>query len=437
MDASGLEAGIPYSAWRASRPERQIFIFVLWEASRFKEEEIIADLQQHFTVLKQYEVAWPQANWVSHLEAFYGHSSQVWISKARRNGTGNFRVVIVEDAQAVYGKRDNMRGMQEMVNTNIYDAKKRYRKLIKSKDWVHSSVNLEETRHNLAMLLDRSLDDFLAHATLDGKVEYLFTSPPRDKGWKSLQHLFTIMNESVPYVVMRNYASLLDEKTSDAHDDIDLLVSNRDLFVAVTGAVKTSSKPDRAKYLLLVGEQVHIFDLREVGDGYYDPALASDMIERRQVIAGYLCVPSQEDLFYTLLYHALIHKTSIAPDYATFFAKNASGMGLPDYAERIQKEGDAYLKELLSSWLVRHNYAYCKPLGAKVGFNEANIAATPRVKSLPRSKAHLWQAELGLNRLKLHLLTGIDLPNIFRIQIRLGGLFKIDLCLGDIKEIGI
>jgi hypothetical protein len=59
------------------------------------------------------------------------------------------------------------------------------------------------------------------------------------------------------------------------------------------------------------------------------------------------------------------------------------------------------------------------------------------VITLKRSRRHLCDFDLGLNRLKLHLLTGIDMPNIFRIQIRLGGIFKLDLCLGDVKEIGI
>ncbi|MDD4019124.1 MAG: hypothetical protein PHV28_14415 [Kiritimatiellae bacterium] len=417
--------------------ERQIFLFLLWEASRDKEKEILEDIAQHFTVLKQYEVAWPQANWVKHLEAFYGHFSQVWIAKARRNGTGNFRVVIVEDPHATYDYRDNMRGMTERVNLNIYDAKKRYRTLIKSKDKVHSSVNLTETRHNLSILLDMSLADFLKNVKPDGAVEYLITTPPGEKGWKSLSHLFYILNETVPYVVMRNFESLLDPQTANGHDDIDLMVSDRDLFVSITGATKTSSKPTHVGHLLQVGDRVVKLDLREPGDGYYDPAFAKDMIARGHVIGGNLRVPSQEDHFFSLLYHALIHKTAVSPDYYTFFAANASALGISDYANRFAKDGDGYLKGLLAEWLNRKGYSYCQPLSHKVGFNTLNIAGKPGVVALKKSHAHLCSVDIGLNRFKLHLLTGIDMPNIFRIQIRLGGIFKIDLCLGDVKEIGI
>lgn len=417
--------------------ERQIFLFLLWEAARHKEKEILEDIAQHFTVLKQYEVAWPQITWIKHLESFYGHSSQVWIAKARRNGTGNFRVVIVEDPQATYDYRDNLRGMKELVNLNIYDAKKRYRTLIKSKDKVHSSVNLKETRHNLSILLDMSLEDFLKKVTPDGAVEHLLTAPPREKGWRSLEHLFYILNECVPYVVMRNFEQLLDPQSVSEHDDIDLMVSDRDLFVAITGAMKTSSKPTHVGHLLQVGDRVVKLDLREPADGYYDPALANDMIAHGRVIEGHLRVPSPEDHFYSLLYHALIHKTAVAPDYYAFFAEHAAALGLGDYAARFAAEKDGYLKELLAAWLCEKGYAYCKPLSPKVGFNAANIAAKPGVITLKRSRRHLCDLDIGLNRLKLHLLSGIDLPNIFRIQIRLGGIFKLDLCLGDVKEIGI
>ncbi|MDX9868555.1 MAG: hypothetical protein RBT78_11575 [Kiritimatiellia bacterium] len=418
--------------------ERQIFLFLLWEASRQHEAEIIDDIGRHFTILKQYEVLWPQAGWVRHLEAFYGHASQVWIAKARRNGTGPFRVVIVEDPQSRYDLRDNLRGMKELVNVNIYDAKQRYRKLIRSKDKVHSSVNLRETRHNLAVLLDMTLEQFLRRVTPDGAVEHLFAAPQAVTGWRSLEHLFTILNETVPYVVMRNFETLLSPQAAPSdHEDIDLMVSSRELFVAITGARRMSGKPTHVGHLLRVGERVVKLDLREPDDGYYAPALARDMIARGEVRDGVIRVPCAEDHFYTLLYHALIHKQAVAPDYRAFFPDAAPGLGLAGFAERYAREGDACLKALLAEWLCRNGYPYCRPRSGKVGFNSANLADGPGVLKLKPSRAHLCSAELGFNRLKLHLLTGVDLPNLFRFQLRLGGLFKIDLCLGEVKEIGI
>jgi len=346
-------------------------------------------------------------------------------------------VVIVEDPNAIYDYRDNMRGTTENVNINIYDAKKRYRKLIKSKDKVHSSVNLAETRHNLAILLNTSLKDFLQNVRHDGAVEYLISTPPSEKGWESLSQLFYILNETVPYVVMRNFESLLDPKQDIAQGDIDIMVSSRDLFAAVTGARKTTSKPYHFAYLLKVGNSVVKLDLREPGDGYYDPALAKDMIANGRIIDGYIRVPSSEDLFYSLLYHALIHKPEVPSKYYPFFEEHAASVGINDYATRFAQEGDVYLKGLVAEWLTRKGYSYCQHLGSKAGFNTKNIADTPGVMVLKKSYTHICIADIGLNRFKLHVMTGVAMPNIFRIQIRMGGIFKIDLCLGDVKEIGI
>lgn len=417
---------------RPAADGRAVFLFVLWEASREKEEEVIRDLAGRFTVLKQFEVAWPQKDWISHLQAFYGHCSQVWIAKARRNGTGNFRVVVVEDHHAVYDYRDNLRGQKELVDLNVYDAKKRYRAMLKSKDKIHSSVNERETRHNLAMLLDQSLDDFLRRDDLDGAVETIVTAPPPDKGWRDFRHLFRILNECLPYVVLRNADRLRAPGRETDDDDIDILVSGLDEFVALTGAVKTDSKPAHTAYRLPVGSGVATLDVRVPEDGYYDPALSRDLLARGEIRDG-IRVPRRPDhQFYSLLYHALIHKPAVAPGYAAYFRETAPALGLSGDASDVR-----VLRKWLAEWLVANRYAYCRPASPKVGFHAENRLPGPRVTAAARPRGRFVSCSAGLNKLKLHLLTGVNLPNIFRLQLRLGGLFKIDVCLGDVKEIGI
>lgn len=411
--------------------ERQIFLFLLWEASRGMETEVLKDISEHFTILKQFEVAWPQPDFIRHLQAFYGHGSQVWISKARRNGTGNFRVVIVEDHAAVYDYRDNLRGQQELVDLNIYNAKKRYRSWIKSKDKIHSSVNLRETRHNLAMLLDQTLEEFLKRSDLDGSVETIVTQPPPDKGWRDFPHLFKILNECMPYVVLRNAEPLRDPTLKTDHGDVDILVGDVDELVSMTGAVKMSSKPTHSGYRVPVGSSVATLDVRVVGDGYYDPKWAKQILANSQVVDG-IRVPSPEDQFFSLLYHALIQKKSISPDYAAYFKAHAADFSLEGDPEDLPT-----LRKWLASYMKAHGFVYFKPYNPKVGFYPENQLPGVGTKSLPKDRKHLINVAIGLNKFKLHLFTGVNMPNILRIQIRLGGIFKIDFCLGDIKEIGI
>jgi hypothetical protein len=410
---------------------RDIFLFILWEASRDKEEEILRDIAEHFSILKQFEIAWPQEKWLKHLEAFYGHCTPVWIAKARRDGTGNFRVAVVEDKNAVYDYRPNLRGQNELVDTNIWDAKKRYRKLVKSKDKVHSSVNLRETRHNLAMLLNQSLDDFLRRPDLDGKVQTLVTAPQPVLGWPDFRTFFYLLNECLPYVILRNAEQLRNPAAETKHGDIDILVSDMDSFISITGAVKTDSKPTHSAYLLPIGGTVAKFDVRYPGDGYYDPDFEREIVEHGQIVDG-IRVPAPEDQFYSLLYHALLQKPAVAPDYAAYFKEAAPRFGLTGDAADPRT-----LETWLAGWLKAHNYKYAKPLNPKISLNPAYIDPSIPVIEPVRSRKHIIDCDIGWNHLKLHLFSGINMPNIFRMEIRLGGIWKMDFCLGDVKEVGL
>ena len=42
---------------------------------------------------------------------------------------------------------------------------------------------------------------------------------------------------------------------------------------------------------------------------------------------------------------------------------------------------------------------------------------------------------LTLHTMRLWFLTGTGLPNVFRFEFRLGGLFRVDFCIGTPMEI--
>ena len=416
--------------------EQNIFLFVLWEAARHKQPDVLADIHKRFTVLKQYDLSWPQDNWPEHFVAFYGYESHIWPEKTRRNGTGLFRLVIVNDDHATYGYVTNKKS-RILVNTNILKAKNYYRSVIAVKDGIHSSISLAETRSNLAILLGMSLDDFLATVPRDGKVETLITAPPREKGWPNLRNLFYILGETVPYVLLQADEALGESAGSDPAGPIDLIVADKKHFVAVTGAVKLSSNPYDTEYVLDVGGRAVRLDVHEPGDGYLDPSLARGLIDRGVQTTDGIRVPVPEERFYALLYHALIHSSEITPSYQTCFSCAAPSAGIADFAKRFAEQGNTYLKKLLSAWLTQKGYAYYRPLNSKVVFNTANLADSPKVITLKLPRTDLLAWELGLRQLRLHVLSGVNLPNIARVQLRLGSLFKLDFCLGDVRETGI
>ena len=121
------------------------FIFVLWEASRAFEDRISAEISARFKVLRSFEVTWPKRHFAENLAAFYGWRSwHVWRNKARKCGTGPFRVIVVEDPSPVWRRDRDTYGRELVVDANVYDLKKSFRSLTGRSNVVHSSVTADD-----------------------------------------------------------------------------------------------------------------------------------------------------------------------------------------------------------------------------------------------------------------------------------------------------
>lgn len=133
--------------------ERAEFVFVIWEAARSFEPDILRELGRRFRVVSSREVSWPKRHFASNLAAFYGWKSWwVWRNKARKCGTGPFRVVVVEDPAPVWTRERDTSGHELVVDANVYGLKKSFRALTGRSNVVHASVTSEETVHQLAAL---------------------------------------------------------------------------------------------------------------------------------------------------------------------------------------------------------------------------------------------------------------------------------------------
>ena len=135
------------------------FLFVLWSEARAFEDRISAEISARFKVLKSFEVTWPKRHFAANLAAFYGWRSwHVWRNKARKCGTGPFRVIVVEDPLPVWKREHDTSGHELVVDANVYALKRSFRALTGRSNVVHSSVTPEETEHQLAALASQSVD---------------------------------------------------------------------------------------------------------------------------------------------------------------------------------------------------------------------------------------------------------------------------------------
>ena len=136
-----------------NEPKGNTFIFVVWSAAREWLPQIEESVGKSFKVVRSFDVTWPKRHFTRNLAAFYGWKSwHVWRNKARKCGTGPFRVIVVEDSDPVWKQERDTFGHVMTVDENVYRLKRSFRELTGRSNVVHSSVTAEESAHQLAAL---------------------------------------------------------------------------------------------------------------------------------------------------------------------------------------------------------------------------------------------------------------------------------------------
>lgn len=295
-------------------PEYQLFI--LWERARYQQEHILADMREHFAIVKQYEICWTPEMVSSNFTRFYGENLPSHSEKEQECGTGAFLLVVVRDENPRYEYRMTSHG-RELVNAKMFDAKQRYRDWTGGGHKIHCSNSAAEFNHDITLLIGLNAEDFLRHiseqTTTDGGIESLSQDVVGANGWESLDQLLYVLNATVNYVVMRGEEWLRSDQPSTEHGDIDLLLTKRQSAIYILNGTFYCN-PQHPHILVSIAGKEYIFDLWEYGQGAYDPYWERNMLAHRVLKNGYY-VLSDEDDFYCLLYHCLINKNKISADY--------------------------------------------------------------------------------------------------------------------------
>jgi len=185
------------------------------------------------------------------------------------------------------------------------------------------------------------------------------------KKWDDLESFFRAMNAEGGYIVMRNYEELFSDFEKGEHQDIDFLCVDRPAFISAGGCAARFKECDLIHRVINVGGRDIPVDVRTVGDGYYDTCWEEEMIKNSRMAMGVIPVPSEEDYFYSLLYHALIQKKKIAEDYKIRLKKMADDLG-------GDRSTDA---DTLLAFMKRKGYYFTYPENPKGIFNTQGLPA--------------------------------------------------------------
>lgn len=160
------------------------------------------------------------------------------------------------------------------------------------------------------------------------------------KNWNSLDAMFRAINSEVNYLVLRNFEELENSGFLDGHADIDFLCDDAACMAKVLGAGHRGAESDRTHCKVNIAGRIIPVDIREVGDGYYDAQWEKDMLAERQMYHGLFYILSEEQYFYSLIYHACIQKPCLSEEYKKRLQKMGRKIGIPmdngDFIEKLQ-----------------------------------------------------------------------------------------------------
>lgn len=362
---------------RPSAPESGIF--VLWSDARPHEQRILSDIAERFQLRRVMRVGWTPERVDENFARFYrGQTGPPYSSVfSEQKGRGPFTVALVTDPAPRYELRDTTRG-RAIVNANMLDAKLVFRSWTGGGMRVHGTDTAAEARRDGLLLLGATPSALLETAPdhWDGTIERVDRDLSGADGWPSLGPLFHVLNHAVTYVVLRNFEGLPDGVELGEHADVDLLTDNYHELTRLLNARPMVGGVPRwgGRFLVTVAGTDVIFDLRFVGDDYYDARWEGRILNQRRLADSGIYVPSDGDYFESLAYHAIVHKRHVADDYRDRLARMACALGRDGWA-RHELDDDRTIAALVDGIVAERGVSYVRPRDFTVFFNYTNVGA--------------------------------------------------------------
>lgn len=350
---------------------KETHLFILWENARYKEKEILEDIKKSFNIIGKYNITWNKEIFSKNLSRFYGTNLPKNSGKEQHCGNGDFLLIIVEVENPKYEQRDTLSKGIQKVNINMFDKKTYYRELTGGGHKVHATNSEKETNHDLTLLLGKSLKDFLKEVERkDDSIINLKQDLVGTNGFKTIEEMFYVLNNCIDYAVLRNYETLPEEIYTNEHNDIDLICDSYENAAYILNAEKVFPEEYRIHYKVKVEDKIAFFDLRYIGDNYYYYNLEKNLLKNRIYNNKGFYTVSEEEYFYTLLYHAILHKPTFSEDYKNKLTKMKTNLDFKDDEKSIQ---------ILNNWLVQKGYSITIPIDKSVLFNIENAKKFDRI----------------------------------------------------------
>ena len=353
----------------------EIHLFIIWSKAIDQKDKIVKAISEDFIICSIYNTSWSKNRFSSNLSRLYGENLPENSHKEKHCGTDTFCCIIVKDNNPKYEVRDTSKGPR-VVSSNVFDAKQLYRSWTGGGHKIHATDNVEETKLQLALLFGKDYNDFVVNDKFDQNIIVYNNDLKGADGWNSFNELFYILNLTSNYIVLRNFDNLEEQLTSK-HPDVDILTENKIQTRDILNAVPTTSKAFKVQHSVRIANKDINFDIRYVGDNYYDKYWETELLKTKIKHEKGFYIPNNINLFYSLIYHALMHKPHISEDYFNQFLDLSKRLNI-DF--KVCDMTDISLLEILQLYMNEHKYDIVDPNDISVFLNESLINKKIHIK---------------------------------------------------------
>lgn len=351
----------------------ELHLFIIWNKGRYKQDEILNDIQSTLTIVDVVEVNWTETKVENNYSRFYGLKLKEKGSKIRECGTGPFLLITVFDENPHYEYVETSRG-HERVNTNIFALKQKYRQWTGGGHKIHSTNSIAEINHDLTLIIGENAADYMKRRkeAWNKEISSISQDLVGADGWNSLKEIFYVLNNTVNYFVMRNYEILPEKFSSDEHGDIDIQVIDFEDTLLIMNADRVSKDPNRVRCSTKIKDEVALWDIQYISDNYYCHEWQTHLMDNRVLNEKSIYVLNDTDYFYTLIYHAVVHKKKISGDYYSKLRELIKTADVPINQSELDEANDdfdVYIKYLMN-YMDTKGYSFTKPNDNYVYFND-------------------------------------------------------------------
>jgi len=184
-------------------------------------------------------------------------------------------------------------------------------------------------------------------------------------GWADFKEFIEVANMTASWLILRNF-EYLPYDFFEKDKDVDMLCADINLFASTMNLKKWSW--GIGAYETVIEDKVVPFDVRFLGDNYYDKLWQYNMLESRILTEDN--VPRMNDInyFFSLIYHSKIQKTNVKPVYVDRLFDLSRKINFNEYEKDLIHQ-DKEISAVINNFLALNHYRYVRPLDISVPEN--------------------------------------------------------------------